>query len=193
MAQGALKTGAHGGTQWHTPAMKNATVLIALAACGPLPTPELPQADAGHYTLVDPMTVQRVVDGDTIEVLRGDVTLRVRMKGIDTPELAKEGNPAEAYAEEAKVFSATNVGLQVDLEFDDICGADPFNAALCIDPYDRLLAYVRLADGRDLNEELLRVGLARLFAMDGQPLDRIVQYEAAQRAAQQANTGIWSR
>jgi micrococcal nuclease len=173
--------------------MKAALLSLTLAACGPLPTPVLPQPDAGSYVLVDPVSVQRVIDGDTIEVLRGDTTLRIRIKGIDTPELAKEGQPAEAFGEEAKAFSSTEIGLQVSLEFDDACGDDPYTAAPCLDPYDRLLAYIRLADGRDLGEQLLRTGMAELFTMDGQPLDRVVEYEAAQRAAQQADLGIWSR
>ncbi len=117
----------------------------------------------------------RVVDGDTIR-LRGGET--VRLLGIDTPELG------EPYARDAKLFTLRAVAHHdLRLEFD----------RQLRDSYGRLLAYVYVDDGDDMtmvNEELVRVGLARLlfFAPNVQHRDRL---EAAFYEAVVTRRGLW--
>lgn len=59
------------------------------------------------------------------------------------------------------------------------------------DRYDRLLRYVYLADGRMVNEEIVRAGLAYAspYPPDVKHQDRLA---AAQRAAQTAGLGLWA-
>ena len=45
--------------------------------------------------------VERVIDGDTIVVRIGRGTERVRLIGIDAPEVAKRGEPGECFGDEA--------------------------------------------------------------------------------------------
>ena len=138
----------------------------------------------------EPVLVKSVVDGDTIEILRNGVEFRVRFKGIDTPELYSDPAP-EPYAQEAKDFVWDQIGAsEIGLEFDSDCGATPFDD--CYDGYGRLLAYIRIDNGKDLAEELLRNGLARVYRFQNEIYDRIDAYYAAQSIAQDNDLGIWA-
>ena len=44
---------------------------------------------------VDPVMVLRVIDGDTLEVRTEVGEDRLRLKGVDTPEMGRRGEPAE--------------------------------------------------------------------------------------------------
>ena len=51
-----------------------------------------------------PVIVERVVDGDTIEVRMLDKTVRVRLLNIDAPETRDSGQPTECLGPEASEF-----------------------------------------------------------------------------------------
>ena len=127
--------------------------------------------------------VLRVIDGDTL-LLEKDLH-RVRLQGIDTPETVKENAPVEAWGKEATQYSksfVTQAGGQVRLEFD----GEP------LDRYGRLLAFV-WHDGRLLNEELVRRGLARAklsYAFSDALKNRL---RSAQEEAKASHRGIWGR
>ena len=149
-----------------------------------------PQATPdGPVAFTDPVTVLQVIDGDTLEVMRDGETFRVRMKGIDTPELYPDSGEPEPLAEEARSFVAERVGLQVGLEYDAACNTVP--GVTCIDDYGRTLAYVRLTNGDDLALLLLQEGLARLMVFGGDPFDRLTPYQEAETGAHMAGIGIW--
>ncbi len=90
--------------------------------------------------------VVAVKDGDTIVVLQGREQVTVRLAGIDCPESAQ---PFGAKAKQAA--SDFCFGQQVTI---NVTGKDR---------YSRSLAEVILPDGRNLNRELLRTGLAWWF------------------------------
>lgn len=161
---------------------------LFMAACGP---GEAPVDDS--FVLPNPATLDEVIDGDTLSVLPSGATSasRLRLKGIDAPELFSD--PPEAFAAEARaeLFDAST--FRLGLVFEAACsddGVDPFVA--CRDGFDRLLAYVLTVDGVDLNERLVERGLARVFRFQGEGYDRLERYEAAQSRAQAAGLGIWA-
>lgn len=124
-------------------------------------------------------SVVRVVDGDTIDVsYAGHTNSRVRLIGVDTPEVYGK---AEPYGAEASAFTKERLkpGTSVTLEFD----------AGLTDKYGRLLAYVWL--GEELfNETLVREGYAQLLTI--QPNVKYVErFLAAQTAARTAGRGLW--
>lgn len=131
--------------------------------------------------------VMRVVDGDTLDlrVVDGDrPTTRVRLWGVDTPELAKRGNnqPPERWGEEAKAYVRERVeGKTVTLELQDhrLRGR-----------YGRVLAYVVLPDGSDLNAELIERGYSKHDDRWGH--DRSSPYAELERQARQGGRGLWS-
>jgi len=145
--------------------------------------------DAAPNPFDHPARVLRVIDGDTLEVNFQGVELRVRFSGIDTPEL---GPPDEPWAAEARLLTlqyatpATNVGLEFD---DEACAIIPFPTT-CFDIYDRLLVYVRTAQGYDLNAMLLAGGLATVY--DQANFARKADYLTIQAEAQAEGVGIWS-
>ncbi len=128
-------------------------------------------------------TFVRTVDGDTIDVLIGDATERVRLIGVDTPESVKRDTPVECFAREASAFTTSLLapGTPLYLERD----------VEARDSYGRLLAYVyRLPDGLFVNLELARQGYAHTltFPPNVAHTDEFVE---ATRAAEAADLGLW--
>lgn len=78
----------------------------------------------------DVVTVHRVVDGDTLDVLRDGETVRVRLLNVDTPETKHPGRAVECLGPEATAFlterlpAGTEVELQYDQERTDRYGRD---------------------------------------------------------------------
>ena len=102
-----------------------------------------------------------VIDGDTIRVERvdGDVE-RVRYIGVDTPELARDGSPAEPWAQEATRVNADLIGSDFVMLERDVSDRDQF---------DRLLRYVwvqRPEGWLMINGELVAQGLAEARAYE---------------------------
>ncbi len=149
------------------------------------------EPDNGPVVFADPVGVVSVLDGDTLLVARGGSTFKVRLRGVDTPELNADSQaPPEAYAEDARSFTLQRAGLEIGLEYDESCEPNP--TPICVDTFGRSLAYVRLASGEDLGQELVRSGLARLLVFDDQPFDRLDEYVEAQTEAQTAALGVWA-
>jgi len=120
--------------------------------------------------------VVSVADGDTITVLvtSGDDkrTEKIRLRGVDCPERAQPfGNKAKQLT--SKLVS----GKEVEI----VPGKDG------TDRYGRTIAEVRV-DGRSLNEELLRAGLAWHYKQ----YDDSERYDALERAARAAKLGLWA-
>ncbi|MEZ7197113.1 thermonuclease family protein [Pseudodesulfovibrio karagichevae] len=116
----------------------------------------------------------RALDGDSLRVDHAGDTLEVRLIGVDAPEYKQE------YSRKAKDFSRSFCqGKTVHLEFDRDRR----------DRYGRTLAYV-YADGRMLNEELVRAGLAIPIRIkpNTRHYDLIKQAEAE---ARREKRGFW--
>lgn len=104
--------------------------------------------------------VTRITDGDTITVEGTDGRSRkVRILGVDSPEMALNGNPAEFFALEAKAFTEKILlNRSVYLERDN---SDT-------DDYGRQLRYVWLDDpGRITAETIARVNFSALLISGG--------------------------
>src|SRR5215216_810886 len=127
------------------------------------------------------VTVNRVVDGDTVEIAPSiGGTEDVRLIGIDTPETVDPEEEVEPYGPEASDFATSELeGEGVDLEF----GQEKF------DDYDRLLAYVYI-DGQMFNEELVEQGYAQTYPYE--PNTKYAdRFEEAQHEARASGLGIW--
>lgn len=125
-------------------------------------------------------TVQRVVDGDTVELSTGE---KVRLIGVDTPETVKPNHPVEPYGKEASDFSKQLLtGQKVTLKFD----VEPY------DKYKRLLAYMYLQDGTFVNEKLVRDGYARIMTIPPNVAHADLFLEA-EREARENNRGLWGK
>jgi len=126
------------------------------------------------------VTVERVVDGDTIVVSGGE---RVRLIGIDTPETKDPRRPVGCFGEQASNFTASLLpsGSRVRLVGD----VEPR------DRYQRLLAYAyRLPDGLFVNAELLRRGFAQVLTIPPN-VAHTERFVALSREAREADRGLW--
>lgn len=126
--------------------------------------------------------VVHVVDGDTIAVaMRNGRRETVRILGVDTPETVKPGTPVQCFGPEASSYTKRRLsGRAVRLELDDETR----------DRYGRLLAYV-IVDGRRFDDELLRLGYARLLVIA--PNDAHGRaLLAAENDAREHRRGLWS-
>ncbi len=99
-------------------------------------------------------TVVNVVDGDTLDIDIPDGkydTTRVRLLGVDTPETKKRGEAVMYFGPEASAFvTEISLGKKVTILIDTVSDVR--------DRYGRLLGYVRLADKRIVNEEIIKQG-----------------------------------
>jgi micrococcal nuclease len=128
---------------------------LVLGACSSKPLPNLDVAmstlDTKRYTVI----LDRCTDGDTARFWISGRSVAVRFLSIDTPELAKDGLPAQPYAQEAAALTCSNLqgATQIVLELDPIAGIE--------DQYGRWLAYVWVDDVL-LQEILIEAGFADL-------------------------------
>ncbi|MBM7573356.1 S-layer homology domain-containing protein [Aquibacillus albus] len=128
-------------------------------------------------------TVNRVVDGDTIEVdLNGEIET-VRLLLVDTPETVHPTLPEQPYGPKASEYAKSTLpeGKEVRIEYD---GPETDN-------YDRLLGYVWV-DGEMFNKLLLEKGLARYAYVLEPPYTYQDELEAAEEKAKNEEIGIWS-
>ena len=112
--------------------------------------------------------VVAVIDGDTLEL---DIGQRVRLKGINTPELGM------IYSEEAKNFLKKEVlNKSVKLR------------AYGSDQYGRILAHVFI-DNKNVNKELVENGLATLYYYEHD--EYYSELKKAEDFARENKIGIW--
>jgi len=128
--------------------------------------------------------VVRVSDGDTILVnLHGHLE-KVRLIGVDTPEIGRGGRASEPFALEAARFTRRMVGHKRIL-----LQAEPGRPDR--DGYGRLLRYVLLESRICLNAELIRAGYGRELLRF--PFSRSREYKALERQAREARRGLWDK
>ncbi len=139
---------------------------LALHSCGPTPGPATPPAPS--------CTVERVGDGDTFSCRDGR---KVRLLGVDTPELGQGEPGRQAHAALRRLLP---LGTTVRLERD----------VAPRDRYGRELAYV-WAGSRMVNETLVREGWAMLYTLPPN-VKYAGRLEQAQKEARSARAGLWA-
>lgn len=123
--------------------------LLVISPAGPAPE-----------TIAGPIAAEvlRVIDGDTLDVrariwLGQDVRIRVRLSGVDAPELRAKCAAELELAERAKAWLAAKVAggpvMLSEVRYGKFAG--------------RVTARVRTAAGEDLSGALLAAGLARAY------------------------------
>lgn len=141
---------------------------LALAGCA-----DVAPAQGQHNG--ERCVVQRIVDGDTLVCEGGE---RVRLLLIDAPELS-QGEPGAVARRALLSLAPRGTPLRLELDVQER------------DRYGRILAYLWLDDGRMVNEELLRQGVAvvAVYPPNVRHVDRL---RATMREAQEAGSGLWA-
>ncbi len=127
--------------------------------------------------------VTRTVDGDTFVVWLNGTEEKVRMLGMDTPETVDPRKPVQCFGKEASHrLHDLLTGVVVRLE------PDPTNDNR--DKYNRILRYVYLPDGTDVNAQMIQQGYA--FAYTVFPFQKREAYLKLQTDARQNARGLWA-
>ena len=126
------------------------------------------------------VAVQRVVDGDTVRLSDGR---SVRMIGLNTPELGKQGRSDEPFAVAARKRLEALVAAS-DGRVSVLPGKESK------DHYGRTLAHLYGADGVNLEAQMLAEGLGFQVAV-APNVDLVTCQQAAEHSARQAGLGVW--
>lgn len=116
--------------------------------------------------------VVRIADGDTITLLdENNKQVKIRLYGIDCPEKHQD------FGSVAKQFTADkcfNKRIKVEIKYTD--------------RYRRKVGTVILPNGKNLNKELLKAGLAWHYAM----FDSSTELSMIEKKAKLKRKGLWS-
>jgi micrococcal nuclease len=127
--------------------------------------------------------VVAVHDGDTITVRLDGHTEKIRLVGIDSPELQDERTAYRDAGYAARNYARMRLGGErVTLE------AEPQQPDR--DRYGRLLRYVILDDGTNVNDEFVRKGYAHVF--DKFKFTLKPRFKASEAEAKREKLGVWS-
>jgi micrococcal nuclease len=159
------------------------TTVLEPAQDRTIPRPWL-YMDAPDSLLEGYLPIRRVIDGDTIIVMQDGEEVRVRLIGIDCPEIGRERVDPLGPGWQATLFvvSVLEDNAQVRLEQD----------RERLDRFGRTLAYVYLPDGRMLNEILMQEGWATTMRIP--PNTRhAATFANHEREARSRGLGMWAQ
>ena len=132
--------------------------------------------------------VLSVINGDTFDValptgmrLKGMTRIRVRLIGIDAPEMFDSSEIIRLYARKSyksllDLIDNKNIVLQIDTKK--------------IDSYGRTVAYGQFLDGHSIEQTMLNLGLA--YTSLSFPFADEDSYQIAESKAREAGKGIWA-
>ena len=128
--------------------------------------------------------VVKVVDGDTIDIAIDSRTERLRLIGINTPEVVDPRKTVECFGREAsanakKLLAGAEVRIAADPSQDDR------------DKYGRLLRYVWRRDGLFYNLEAIKDGFAYEYTYKV-PYIYQRDFKEAQKYAAENKLGLWA-
>ncbi len=124
--------------------------------------------------------VERVHDGDTLTAIVGNRREKIRLIGIDTPEMGQRpwGRKAKEHLENMIASSSWQVIIEYDVEKRD--------------KYNRILSYIWTRDGKMVNKEMLRSGYAILFTFPPN-VKHVEEFVSVETEAREKKRGIWSK
>ena len=138
-----------------------------------------------EYMVEGPYLVTKVVDGDTVDVEANGETMRLRLIGVDTPETVHPNKDVELYGPEASAKVTDDLLNTYILLESDITQSDK-------DVYDRYLRYVRLLDGTNYNEQLIKEGYGFEYTYDNNPYIYKDRFDEAELFANTNGIGLWN-
>jgi endonuclease YncB( thermonuclease family) len=142
-----------------------------------MPKPQAQPSGASQSAVGESATIVpgSIHDGDTLRIRQGEKVTKVRFCGIDAPELAQPlGVESRDYLMRLVGDGAVRV---VTVEKDK---------------YDRTVAELFLPDGRSVNVEMVRAGMAYHYAKYSGNCSVRVAIGQAEDEAKSRHSGIWA-
>lgn len=137
-----------------------------------------------HPSKLESAEVTRAIDGDTLEVkLKGQVE-KVRLIGVDAPDLNEANKRTKCFAQAAWSFTEDHLLYldTVELESDETQGDR--------DKDGRLLRYVWYNNG-NFNEFLIKKGFA--YEASNKPYKYQKEFRVAQKYAEKSKWGLFDK
>jgi len=159
------------------------------------PAPRAPHSSTPQET--DTATVERVVDGDTLEISLNGLKEKIRLIGVDTPEShqsAKLDRDAERTGQDKQTIRA--LGKQATAFTQSLA---PPGTTIRLehgqearDRYGRVLAFVWLPDGTMLNEQIICQGFGNAYTRFPFKQEYMDRFRACEQEARAAKRGLWA-
>ena len=131
--------------------------------------------------------VVKVYDGDTITISDGFHEIRVRLIGIDTPEMNEKNPVLRNLADQAKDYLSSLILDQfIYLQLDH------FNEkSMHLDKFGRLLAYIyRFSDNLFVNAQMIRMGFSQEY--EKYAFEQLLYFRKLAAQAKAEKLGIWA-
>ena len=154
-----------------------------LHSAAPAAAGAAPSTNGGDYKIV------KVVDGDTVDVEKNGQKMRLRLIGLDTPEIVDLRKPVQCFAKEASDKARQILtGQTVRLEMDPTQGE--------LDKYGRTLAYIFVPanstiEGILFNEYMIAEGFGHEYTYR-LPYKYMEEFKAAEKSARENKKGLWA-
>ena len=141
-------------------------------------TKEIPKINSEEY-----YKVVKVLDGDTFDILIDNNKIRVRMLGIDTPEIKDKRKTVQCFAKNAsektkELILNNEVRLLTDI------------SQGILDKYNRVLAYVYTEDGILINSYLISNGYAHEYTYRI-TYEKQIEFKKLETEARINKQGLW--
>ncbi len=123
--------------------------------------------------------VLKIYDGDTIQISGLDLIFKVRLVGIDSPEIGYKGQQSQPYSQKSKKYLSTLLKKRkITLKSYGLGG------------YGRQLAEI-FVDGKNINIEMVKAGLSEVYR--GKKSKRLdtKQYLREEKKAKSSRLGMW--
>ncbi len=146
--------------------------VLGLSQCNPITGSQRPD----HL----PVKLIRVHDGDTVSVIINRKKEKVRLIGIDAPELRQRPWGTISKKHLNKIFEDSGWSVAIELDIDQR------------DKYGRLLAYIWTRDGKMVNLEMIKGGHAVLYTIPPN-VKHADEFREAQRTARENRLNIWGK
>ena len=153
---------------------------------------QVPAANQTASPIASPLVwypVKKVIDGDTIEIIVDRKIIKIRLIGLDTPEIVDPRRPVMCFGKEAsneakKILTGQSVRIETDPSQD------------LYDKYGRLLAYVYAPanvtpEGILVNKYMISEGFGHEYTYD-LPYKYQKEFRAAERTARENQKGLWA-
>ncbi len=123
--------------------------------------------------------VLKIYDGDTIQISGLDLIFKVRMVGIDSPEIGYKGQQSQPYSQKSKKYlSMLLQKKKITLKSYGLGG------------YGRQLAEI-FVDGKNINIEMIKAGLAEVYKGKPSKMLDTQRYLKEEKKAKSSNLGMW--
>jgi len=160
-------------------------------------SPSGPSADWHPAPPRELFEIVKVVDGDTIHIMRNGKKEKLRLLSVDTEEKLSgqpysEAKPETLYGEETKLWAIDLFAALEDEDGVSHLGLLFPNGEEEYDVYGRLLCEVILPDGTDYDLQLVKEGRSPYFMKYGYSRICHAAFEAAELEAREKKLGIWN-